>query len=515
MKKLFLLICIASALNTNAQTVDKKWNIGLHAGLSQYNGDIANDFYKTDMGTFWVGGFSISRYLGEHFALDFVTHKGRIGVERPKGLFRSSFTSALLNIRYNLLGSSAVVNPYLFVGAGSILFDKNIDLGKENLAKKLDFAAPSFGTGLNIKLGPTLNFNIQETFINSNTDARDRVSNGGGNDMYLFHTAGLTFNMGKKKDADKDGVSDRLDKCPNTPTGVAVDNKGCPLDRDNDNVADYVDACPDIAGVVTLMGCPDRDGDGIADKDDKCPDVKGNMLMKGCPDKDNDGITDSEDRCPDIAGSKQMNGCPDSDKDGVADIDDKCANTKLGYKVNTNGCALDNDNDGIVNEEDRCPNAVGPQSLRGCPDGDGDGIADIDDRCPKVKGTMANKGCPEITKEDVVKITKIAKKLFFENNSAKLKVASLVQLDDLVLILNRYELANLVIEGHTDYVGKEDANIILSQKRVESVKNYLILKGINETRLTAVGFGESMPIADNKTSLGRAKNRRVELKTSY
>ena len=226
-------------------------------------------------------------------------------------------------------------------------------------------------------------------------------------------------------------------------------------------------------------------------------------------------IADMDDRCPDVAGSKAMKGCPDTDNDGVADIDDQCPGTKAGYKVDAKGCPLDNDKDGVVNEEDRCPNAAGPASLKGCPDTDGDGVADIDDRCPKVKGTIANKGCPEIAKEDVVKITKIANKIFFENNSDKLKVASLVQLDELTLILNRYGAANLVIEGHTDEVGKDDFNMTLSQKRTESVKKYLMSKGISDARLTATGFGETRPIADNKTALGRAKNRRVELKTSY
>ena len=94
-------------------------------------------------------------------------------------------------------------------------------------------------------------------------------------------------------------------------------------------------------------------------------------------------------------------------------------------------------------------------------------------------------------------------------------MASLVQLDELVTILKRYENANLLIGGHTDSKGTDEYNITLSQKRTESVKAYLLEKGIVESRLTATGYGETQPIADNKTDLGRAKNRRVELKTSY
>jgi hypothetical protein len=70
-----------------------------------------------------------------------------------------------------------------------------------------------------------------------------------------------------------DGVSDNKDKCPDTPSGVAVDANGCPVDSDGDGVADYNDDCPTVAGLTSLKGCPDADSDGVADKNDKCPDT--------------------------------------------------------------------------------------------------------------------------------------------------------------------------------------------------------------------------------------------------
>jgi outer membrane protein OmpA-like peptidoglycan-associated protein len=263
---------------------------------------------------------------------------------------------------------------------------------------------------------------------------------------------------------------------------------GCPLDKDNDGVVDYLDACPDIAGLEA---------------------------MKGCPDTDMDGITDKADRCPTVFGPTELKGCPDADKDGIADMDDKCPGTLTGYKVDGTGCTLDTDNDGIVNEEDLCPELAGDLVFKGCPDTDGDGLADNEDRCPTVKGPMTNKGCPEIAKVDIQKITVIAGKIYFETNKDELKLISNSALDDLADILKRNEAVNLTIEGHTDSDSDDAYNMTLSQKRTESVKNYLISKGIAESRLTAVGFGETQPIASNKTAAGKAKNRRVELKTSY
>lgn len=484
MKKILLAACCVIAIfSASAQTQDKKWAIGLHGGVSQYNGDLGNDFYKTNGTYYGFGGLSLSRYLGGNFDVNLLATKGTMGYRSNMGNFKNDFTSALLNFRFNILGPNSPVRPYLMVGGGAILFDKNLDIKDE----KVDFIAPSFGGGINFKLGPSLMLNLQEVFMYSTADERDGVV-GDRNDAYLLHTAGLAFNFGKKKDADNDGVADRLDKCPNTPTNTMVDKKGCPLDEDEDGIPDYLDACPDVAGTEMLKGCPDKDGDGIADQDD---------------------------RCPEVAGTAALRGCPDADGDGVADIDDKCPGTTAGYKVDTTGCTLDNDKDGVVNEEDACPDLAGTLALKGCPDKDGDGVADNEDRCPDVAGTIANKGCPEVTVEDKTKITQIASKLFFENNSAKLKTASLNQLDELIVLLKKYETANLTIEGYTDDKGSDEFNLALSQKRTESVKNYLVEKQVSESRLKSTGMGETNPVADNKTAAGRARNRRVELQLTY
>lgn len=307
-------------------------------------------------------------------------------------------------------------------------------------------------------------------------------------DVIFYKIVDPTTSLFDKKDSDNDGIADKNDKCPDTPAGVKVDKTGCPLDTDIDSVPDYLDECPNDAGLSALNGCPDADKDGVAN---------------------------TKDRCPDIAGSLDLKGCPDVDKDGIADVDDKCANTVAGYKVDASGCPIDSDNDGVANEADLCPDAKGPLALKGCPDTDGDGVTDNIDRCPNEKGNIIDKGCPKIAPADIKKIADIGGKIFFENASAELKKSSYVQLDFLADILKRYNATNLQIGGHTDNVGGDSYNINLSQQRAESVKTYLLSKGISETRMTALGFGDGKPIADNKTFSGKAKNRRVELITSY
>lgn len=493
MKNIILIsILCLFAMNSIGQTEDHKWNAGFYGGITQYNGDKGMNFYATDQpAVYGFAAVSISRYLSPHFDASVFFTRGEVGNTEPHhwwspandpNHFHVRLNTVNLLVRYNVLAPRWAVRPYLYLGVGGIMHE-----GIFNLRERYDYALPSFGGGLNFRLNKIISFQLEESFMYTTTDGMDHDVNEA-NDGYLYHKVGLTFNMGKKKDADQDGISDKKDKCPGTPAGVAVDAAGCPLDQDGDGVADYLDACRDVYGIASL---------------------------KGCPDKDLDGITDAEDRCPEAAGSMTLKGCPDSDKDGVADIDDKCSGTKTGYKVDASGCTLDNDKDGIVNEEDICPEVPGILVFKGCPDSDGDGISDNEDRCPTIKGTIENKGCPVIAKEDIVKITLIAGKIYFETGSDKLKLISNSSLDDLVVILKRYEAVNLSIEGHTDNVGDDAYNMDLSQKRTVSVKQYLVSKGISEARLTAKGFGETMPVADNTKAAGKAKNRRVELKTSY
>ncbi len=111
----------------------------------------------------------------------------------------------------------------------------------------------------------------------------------------------------------------------------------------------------------------------------------------------------------------------------------------------------------------------------------------------------------------VGKKIEITEKVMFDYNKASIKVESNDLLNDVGTILKQYEsIKKIRIEGHTDGDGKAKYNKKLSQKRANSVKEFLVAAGIDESRLEAVGYGEEKPIADNKTEEGKEKNRRVE-----
>ena len=208
--------------------------------------------------------------------------------------------------------------------------------------------------------------------------------------------------------------------------------------------------------------------------------------------------------------------CPkppaDTDGDGVIDAKDKCPTTPKGRKVNAEGCELDGDGDGVVDSKDKCPTTPAGRKVNadGCElDSDGDGIVDGADACPTVAAKTAD-GCP------AAPVAAVPKKLVlegvnFDNDRATLRPDATAVLDKAAATLKEWGDAKVEVAGHTDSNSDDAHNLKLSQSRAETVRSYLIGKGIAADRLSAKGYGESTPVADNASAEGRAQNRRVEL----
>jgi outer membrane protein OmpA-like peptidoglycan-associated protein len=174
----------------------------------------------------------------------------------------------------------------------------------------------------------------------------------------------------------------------------------------------------------------------------------------------------------------------------------------------------DRDGDGIPDDKDMCPDQPGTADMDGCPDRDGDFIPDPEDKCPDEPGPASNDGCP-LPPGPVVEIQteKLSLKdsIYFDTARATIRPESSHVLDAIAtLIKDHPELTRIRVEGHTDTVGSAPYNKDLSQRRAASVVKALVQRGIAPGRLVPEGYGFDRPIADNKTALGRAKNRRVE-----
>lgn len=319
--------------------------------------------------------------------------------------------------------------------------------------------------------------------------------------------AGLNFRFAAHqgpKDSDHDGVPDKMDVCPGTPAGSAVDAKGCPLpkDSDHDGVTDDRDACPGTpAGAkVDAKGCPlpiDSDHDGVPDNIDACPGTPAGMKVdaRGCPipiDSDGDGVTDDKDVCPGTpVGQKvDVRGCPlpvDSDSDGVTDDKDACPGTPLGQKVDARGCPLpvDSDADGVPDNLDKCPGTIAGQKV--------DAV-----------------GCPELFAAGKATVT--LQGVTFLSGRAILTPNAKVILNGVAASLAANPTIRVEVGGYTDNTGSRARNITLSRARANAVATYLIQRGVSASQLTAKGYGPANPVASNTTASGRAENRRVELK---
>ncbi len=217
------------------------------------------------------------------------------------------------------------------------------------------------------------------------------------------------------------------------------------------------------------------------------------MQAVGFGDADRDGIPDDVDQCPtlaeDLDGFQDADGCPegDNDGDGIPDINDDCPNQA-------------EDVDGWQ-DSDGCPDA----------DNDGDGILDKDDKCPSVAETFNGfedaDGCPD---ESMPMIPVLAY-INFKFATAEISGADPIPvLEDVARIMRERPDMKLKITGHTDNVGGDAANMKLSIRRAEAIKDYLVKRGIAADRIATEGKGESQPIDTNDSDLGRARNRRIE-----
>ena len=241
-----------------------------------------------------------------------------------------------------------------------------------------------------------------------------------------------------------------------TATASRTTSTSVPTSPRTSTAFEDADGCPD----------PDNDSDGIPDKTDKCPNDP----------EDKDGFEDA-DGCPD----------PDNDKDGIPDKTDQCPNDP-------------EDKDGFQ-DADGCPD----------PDNDKDGFLDKDDKCPNEPG-VAPDGCPKKYNLVVVTEKKIELKqtVYFDFNKSSIKPVSFPLLNDVAQAMADNPKIKVEIGGHTDSIGDDNFNLKLSQARADAVRLYLVKRGIDAMRMVAKGYGENVPIADNRTAEGRSQNRRVE-----
>ena len=482
---------------------------GLHLNLTPYGGfgTWAKDVNLDDKPLF---GGRVGLGLGRHLGVE--GHYGWMKTHTEYGTGDSLFTAASLSApsdqSLQLYGADVILNLF-----PSIAFNPYVLGGwhEEKITsdvsdQKTYMNGLEFGGGVKLGFGRKTALRLEIRDKIWKFDSPPAPDPPGDKSLHnLFYTAGIQITLGgsgHNGDSDKDGVKDNADNCPDTPRGAIVDASGCPVDSDGDHVPDGIDQCPNTpaGATVDVRGCPsDADGDGVPDGIDQCADTPAGTQVdaRGCVgDSDNDGIADNLDRCAGTpAGAKvDASGCPvDSDHDGVPDGIDQCPDTPAGTQVDTRGCSTDSDGDGVNDDKDHCPNTQ----------------ADV---------KVDSDGCPiELTERDRELLDKgviTTREIHFVTAKWDILPESQPVLDAIGTTLIQWPQLRIEVGGHCDWRGSDAYNQELSEKRAQAVLDYLLQKfpQINREQYVAKGYGESKPVASNKTVEGMAKNRRVEFK---
>lgn len=484
---LLMLLPVPRAVAQNSHLHDRelfgRWGFGLEAGImkpveGEWDYSTVDQFGGVHLSKAISGGWNLTLALQYGYVRPGAESRGQeVGFSSASGApLYTEFLQPTLKVQHRFT-PAALVSPKIGVGFGltkwNVLHKFGEDVGwfpsgdpvdgydvdgNRTTLEGSDFTL-LFELGLDVVLTGSLYFDIgaRYTVLTGNQKDNAGMSFFWGPDHVDANTglasayAGLTWWFGSA-DRDRDGIANVDDGCPDAPEDMDGYNDldGCPdLDNDQDGILDAVDACP----------AQPEDHDGYQDEDG-CPD----------PDNDQDGIADNRDQCPDEAedvdGWEDLDGCPDpdNDQDGVPDELDQCPRTPADSKVDANGC--------VVN----VPTAPTEAVFVPAP-------------------TSAN----------------VLEGVNFVTGSAELRPESIAVLVELAGTLKAEPELQIEIRGHTDSTGGARANQDLSRRRAESVRASLIQLGVAPDRLTAVGYGENAPIADNATAAGRARNRRVEV----
>ncbi|PQJ68905.1 OmpA family protein [Polaribacter butkevichii] len=207
-------------------------------------------------------------------------------------------------------------------------------------------------------------------------------------------------------------------------------------------------------------------------------------------------------------------------------LKDALSKQELNKPVNKILDLNDDDNDGVVNEFDKEPNTLSNAVVDGAGralDTDNDGVADGIDKCPLVKGEQKNNGCSSEVSKKIVQENELdalnlsLRGIQFDTSKAIIKTEFYSVLNNAVSVVKKMPNKKFMITGYTDCLGNLDSNQRLSERRANSVKNYLIKNGVSKSQIFVNGLGENSPLhycspCNSCSKEEHKENRRIEIK---
>lgn len=453
---LFSIFAIAMMLGPSLAeaAAEERFQFTPFAGLTRFDREFTDSAGLKRPDDIYLGG-RISVRLASPLWLDIAG-----------GITKGGVDSTWSHISANLLLMSSTprrISPFVSLGGGVSEFKPPVSLQRQD-------GVAEAAAGVFLRLSDLLRLRLEAR--NVLLVPKENWNKAHFNNVILG--AGLTFAFGGgDHDADRDGVSDRFDKCPNTPVACRIDLTGCPVDSDGDGVCDGADRCAETqrGASVDANGCPkDQDGDGVIDGVDQCPGSSRDCLV--------DSV-----------------GCSsDADRDGVCDVVDRCANTLMRCAVDAQGCPIDSDGDRVCDGIDKCANTPVGSRVNGV-------------GCPQTEAQQLE---TQLLDTGMIRLQDVK----FETAKATIRLESRHTLDVVGEVLSKWPELKIEVGGHCDSRGSNAYNLALSKRRVVSVRSYLLthFTKLRATQLTARGYGESQPLVENDSPENMARNRRVEFK---
>jgi outer membrane protein OmpA-like peptidoglycan-associated protein len=475
MKVKSLLFCLILSVLFITQTAlpqykDLGFEVGIYGAASLYNSEKLSDA-KLQPGFRACVAYPLTdRFQGE-LGYNLIRLKAKD--------YKSETFPIDLRLKFSLLKREKAI-PYLYAGIGCLYYNvkeypASVD---QNFDNKTWIGYVPFGAGVQYRLDDNISFDLHGGYNNTFTDDLNPIDDNE-QDGFFSLLAGFRVNMGTgNKDTDGDGLDNKTEKKLGTnPKNPDTDGDGL---KDGDEVKTY----------LTNPLKADTDGDGLTDGDEVLK-YKTNPLKT---DTDGDGLSDGDE----VLTYKTDPLKTDTDGDGLTDGDEV-----LKYK--TDPLKVDTDGDKLSDGDEVDKYKTDPLKM----DTDGGTVDD---------GTEVSRGSnPLVAADDVPKIaiTEVGKKIIlegivFKTNSAEIMPESETILTDAYTTLRDNPQIFVEIRGYTDNTGKLDKNMKLSQARADAVKDWLVKKGIDGTRMTTKGFGPNDPVAPNDTPANKQKNRRIE-----
>ena len=473
-----LVVLVASA--GFGQNLDGKTALGFHGGGNVW----FNEYHKT---TFGPGAEMMLRYgiskgwsigLTAGWELLKVKDEDTPPANTPNYLKADGVPVSL--ILYFNLSPGSKVTPFIYAGAGAMGYWRrtfnNIYVPEKKMYTTIHVPV-GFALDVFLSKNVSLAFDIGYRFMDDWTDDKSKESTM--MDGYATAKAGLNFYFGTSDsdDDDGDGLTNGEEK------NLKTDMKN--PDTDNDGLKDG----EEVKTYTTNALAADTDGDGLKDGEE----VRAYKTDPKKADTDGDGLNDGDE----VTTHKTDPLKGDTDGDTLSDGAEISVNM-------TNPLSKDTDGDGLTDGDEVTKYKTNPTKA----DTDAGTIND---------GTEVARGTNPLDAADDVPQVKVAvgaaivlEGVTFKTGSAEILPESEEVLTKAFNTMKSNPTVEVEVHGYTDNVGKRSSNIKLSQKRADAVKQWMVFRGIDSTRLKSIGKGPDNPIASNKTPEGRAKNRRIE-----